>query len=99
MPSDLIRGWIPVRVKKTRQTKRLVQRIAAARHAVEAYRRIELRQFRFQLLVDEEQRLQCAADVAIAGRHDLVDGRFACVGNHGSSSDCTWNNILVPARV
>jgi hypothetical protein len=23
MPSDLIRGWIPVRVKKTRQNKRL----------------------------------------------------------------------------
>jgi hypothetical protein len=23
MPSDLIRGWIPVRVKKTRQTKNM----------------------------------------------------------------------------
>src|SRR5881392_4218205 len=26
MPSDLIRGWVPVRVKQTRQKKRLAQR-------------------------------------------------------------------------
>jgi hypothetical protein len=26
MPSDLIRGWVPVRVKKTRQNKRLEPR-------------------------------------------------------------------------
>src|SRR3954463_12516537 len=66
MPSDWIRGWIPGRVTKTR----LVQQVAAAGHAVEAHCRIELCQFRLQLLVDEQQRLQRAADVAIAGRHD-----------------------------
>ncbi len=32
MPSDLIRGWVPVRVKKTRQTKDLGQ--ARSRHAL-----------------------------------------------------------------
>ena len=40
--------------------------VAAARHAVEAYRRVELRQFRLKLLVDSQQRLEGAADVAIA---------------------------------
>ncbi|SHN87272.1 hypothetical protein SAMN05444170_7098 [Bradyrhizobium erythrophlei] len=27
MPSDLIRGWVPVRVKKTRQTENLQARL------------------------------------------------------------------------
>ena len=32
----------------------------------------------------EPQRLQGAANVTIATRHDLVDGRIARVGNHGT---------------
>src|SRR5829696_5135782 len=57
--------------------------VAAARHAVEAHRRVELRQFRLELLVDPQQGLEGAANVAIATRYDLIDGGFACVGNHG----------------
>ena len=34
MPSDLIRGWVPVRVKKTRQNKRLEKAEFQAREAV-----------------------------------------------------------------
>ena len=36
-------------------------------------RRMQLLQFGFQLLVDKHQRLQRAADVAIAGGDDFVD--------------------------
>ena len=34
MPSDLIRGWVPVRLKKTRQNKRLEKAEFQAREAV-----------------------------------------------------------------
>ena len=34
MPSDLIRGWVPVRLKKTRQNKRLEKAEFQARKAV-----------------------------------------------------------------
>jgi hypothetical protein len=68
--------------------------VAAARHAVEAYRRVELRQFRLKLLVDPQQGLEGAADVAIATRYDLIDGGFACVGNHGYFSDFTLEQQL-----
>src|SRR5206468_11357285 len=37
---------------------------------------IELRQFRFQLLVDQQECLQRPPQVAVAGCHDLVDGCF-----------------------
>jgi hypothetical protein len=68
--------------------------VAAARHAVEAYRRVELRQFGLKLLVYPKQGLKGTADVAIATRYDLVDGSFACVGNHGYFSDSTLEQQL-----
>jgi hypothetical protein len=71
--------------------------IAAARHAVEAYRRVELRQFGLKLLVYPQQGLEGAADVAIATRYDLIDGGFACVGNHGYFSDFTLEQLAVSA--
>src|SRR5829696_5493207 len=71
--------------------------VAAARHAVEAHRRVELRQFRLELLVDPQQGLEGAADVAIATCYDLIDGGFACVGNHGYFSDSTLEQLVVSA--
>src|ERR687887_96351 len=62
----------------------LVYGVTTAGQAVEANRCVNLSQFRLKLLVDPQQRLECAADVAIATRYDLIDGGFACVGNHGS---------------
>lgn len=73
--------------------------VAAAGHAVEAYRRVELRQFGLKLLVYPQQGLECAADVAIATRYDLIDGGFACVGNHEQSSDDTLEQFVVSAPV
>ena len=66
-----------LRVRKRVDPKRLVHGVAAAGHSVEAYGRVELRQFRFKLLVDTQQRLERTANVAIATRYDLVDGGFA----------------------
>src|SRR5437773_4202217 len=71
--------------------------VTTARHAVETYRRVELRQFRLEMLVDPQQGLECAADVAIATRHDLIDGGFVCVGNHGYFSDFTLEQCVVSA--
>ena len=45
----------------------------AALHAVDQ-RRIEPRQFRLELFVDEEQGFQRAADIAATTGDDLVDG-------------------------
>ena len=58
------------------------ERCGRAHQPALGYRRIDLRQLGLQLLVDQQQRLQRAADVAIAGRHDAVDGSFACLGSH-----------------
>ena len=71
--------------------------VTAARHAVETYRCIELRQFHLKLLVDPQQRLKGTADVAIATCYDLIDGRFACVGNHGYFSEVTLEQFVVSA--
>jgi hypothetical protein len=79
--------------------KALVHGVAATGHTVEAYGRVELCQFRFKLLVDPQQRLEGTADVAIATRYDLIDGGFACVGNHGYFSDCTLEQFAVSAPV
>jgi len=70
----------PLRVLKAcRSEAGLVHGVAAAGHSVETYRRVELGQFSLELLVDPQQGLERAADIAIAARHDLIDGGFACV--------------------
>jgi len=43
---------------------------------------VELLQFGFQVLVDQQQRFQRAVDVAIAAGHDFVDGRFLWSESH-----------------
>jgi len=48
--------------------------IAAFGEAVMGRRGVELGNLGFQVLVDQEQRLQRAAEIAIAIRHDLIDG-------------------------
>ena len=42
---------------------------------------IELLKLRLQVLIHEQQRLQGAAQVTIATRHDLVDGRIGYAGS------------------
>jgi hypothetical protein len=37
---------------------------------------MELSQLRFQLLVDQQECLQCAANVTVASGDDFVDGGF-----------------------
>ncbi len=55
-----------------------MQNVAAAfqRRAM-SHRGVKLRQFDLKLLIDQEEGLQRAAKVAVAGRHDPVDGGFA----------------------
>ena len=52
----------------------LVQNAIAA-YAV-GHRRIDLLKFGLQLLVDQQQGFQRAADVTVATGHNLVDGGF-----------------------
>jgi hypothetical protein len=37
---------------------------------------MELGEFRLKLLIDQQKRLQRAANVAIASGHDFIDGAF-----------------------
>ena len=71
--------------------------VAAARHAIETYRRIELRQFHLKLLINTQQCLEGTADIAVTTRYDLIDGRFACVGSHGYFSEVTLEQFVVSA--
>ncbi len=76
-----------------------MHRGAAACHSVETYCFVELGQFGLEVLVDAQKGFECAADVAIATRYDLIDGGFACVGNHGYSSEGTLEQLVVGAHV
>src|SRR5581483_11156803 len=61
----------------------LVQRAARAfADAVARSRGIELRDLGLQMLVDEKQRLQRAADIAVASCDDRVDRRFTRPETH-----------------
>ena len=60
-----------------------VQRAATAfADAVVRGRGIELRDLGLEMLVDQQQRLQRAADIAVAPRDDLVDRRFTRPETH-----------------
>jgi hypothetical protein len=55
----------------------LVQRVAAALdEAVMRGRRVELRDLGFEMLVDQQQRSQGAAQITVATCHDFVDRGF-----------------------
>src|SRR6266403_5785430 len=64
----------------------LVQNAIAA-YAV-GHRRIDLLKFGLQLLVDQQQCFQRAADVTVATGHNLVDGGFFWFRSHGKSFNC-----------
>src|SRR3979490_936365 len=71
-----------------------MQNVAAA-HGQSAVRDrgIELLQFGLELFIDQQQRFQRAADIAVAGRHDLVDGGLAWIGNHLKALQMSpWDN-------
>lgn len=55
---------------------------------------IELLQFRFQMLVDQQQGFQRTADVAIATLHNLINGSFARSSGHRKSSNCPWHRLF-----
>jgi hypothetical protein len=64
----------------------LVQNAIAA-YAV-GHRRIDLLKFGLQLLVDQQQCFQRAADVTVATGHNLVDGGFFWFRSHRKSFNC-----------
>jgi hypothetical protein len=55
------------------------------------HHRIKLRKLSFQPLVDQKEGLERATDIAIAARHDFVDGGFAWSGSHQNSPIVSWN--------
>src|SRR6267378_5255927 len=61
----------------------LVQNAIAA-YAV-GHRRIDLLKFGLQMLVDQQQGFQRAADIAVATGHDLVDSGFIRFAEHLAS--------------
>ena len=70
----------------------LMENVAAAPEgAAMGHGRVKLLKFRFEMLVNQQEGFQRAADVAIATRHNLVNGRFARSGCHRKSSICPWN--------
>src|SRR6266404_551496 len=77
--------------------KALVQRVGAVlERSANGDRRIELLKLGFQLLVDQQQRLQRAMDVAVATGHDPVDRGFIRSGIHRKSSNCARNKSSAP---
>src|SRR5882757_11468636 len=99
LPGLVLRVELPYEARRNQnsvETGTLVHGAAAAGHSVESDCCVELRQFRLEPLVDQQQRLQRTANVAVAVCHDLVDGRFACIGNHGWFSDCTLEQKSCP---
>jgi len=50
--------------------------LAAFQRRAVGHRCVKLRQLYLKLLIDQEEGLQRAAKVAVAGRHDPVDGGF-----------------------
>src|ERR1700722_3121101 len=73
--------------------------VAALERPAQRHGRIELLQLRLQLLVDQQQRLQRTVDVAIATRHNLVDGSFDRFGTHRKTSNFMRRKVLAPVRV
>src|SRR5581483_951582 len=72
-----------------------MQHAATLADAVARGRGIELRDLRFEMLVDHEQRLQRAADIAVAPRHDLVDRGFTRPETHSKTpSHCLSRSLL-----
>src|SRR5260370_27760333 len=73
----------------------LVQSVAAASQGrSQGDCGIEVLQFGLELLVDQQQRLQRAVDVAIAAGHDFVDGRFLWSESHRRTSNCPLDKPL-----
>ena len=56
--------------------------------------RIELMKFGFQMLIDEQQSLQCSMDVAIAGRDDFLDSNIGTFGSHTNPLHGHWGRII-----
>src|ERR1700682_4206377 len=75
-----------------------MQNVAAARgqSAVRDHG-IELLQFGLELFIDQQQRFQRAADIAVAGRDDLVGGGLAWIGNHLKALRCPLGIMAVAA--
>src|SRR5258706_15130177 len=74
---------------------RLVQNAISA-YAV-GHRGIDLLQFGFQMLVDQQQGFQRAADVAVATGHNLVDSGIIRFGKHlGSFNFAVGQKLLAP---
>src|SRR6516164_9441108 len=66
---------------------RLVQDVTAAfRKTVPRRSRIKLRNLGLQVFVDQQQCLQCTAQIAVAARYNLVDDGFTWSGSHRNSS-------------
>src|ERR1700704_1966554 len=88
-PSSPARPLASVRRKILQPVDRLagsMQRAAGAlQRSASGHRGVELPEFRLELLVDQQQGFQRAMDVAVATRHDLVDGGFMWSGNHRNS--------------
>jgi len=85
---------IPVQTEGTGSNagRSLMQGVAAAlERAAMRHDRVELRQFRLQMLVDHQQRFQRATDVAVAARHNFVNCGFIRSGNHRKSSNPRLN--------
>ena len=55
--------------------------------------RIELMKFGFQMLVDEQQSLQCSMDVAIARCDDFLDSNIGTFGSHTNPLHSHWGRI------
>lgn len=77
-----------------------MQRVAAALdQAVMRGMCIKLRDLRFEMLVDQEQRPQRAAKVTIATRYDFVDRSFTRSETHSKTpSHCPFGITLRPIR-
>ena len=101
--SDGLLAFRSIRQSRQKQSAASMQRSRCLVHELlpraipSGHRRVELRQFRLQLLVDQQQRLQRAADVAIATRHDLVDGGFAWSEIIGTPPIVTLEQICGPS--
>src|ERR1700692_3832797 len=51
---------------------------------------VEFGNLGFQVLVDQQQRLQRAAEIPIAVRHDLIDGGLIRSKTHPNPLPCPW---------
>ncbi len=73
--------------------RRSVQGAAAAlERPAMAHGGVQLCKFRLQPLVDQQQGLQCAADIAVAAGHDFVDGGFIRSASHQKSPIASYDN-------